>query len=245
MKPPKTKVIYEPTGPAREYTALAVNLRIGCDHGCLYCYGPRAAHKKRDEFHANIRTRSNILAFLERDATLLEGDRREILLSFFCDPYSLEEPTTGLTREALKILINHRLSFTVLTKGGTRACRDFDLLADYPKTRFGSTIVLMDQTDADHWEPNAASIKDRIKAIRTAHKKGIRTWVSLEPVIDPAQAIEIVRELHPIVGHWKIGKLNYCKEAHDVDWRRFRTEITELLDSFGADYYLKNSLARA
>ncbi len=97
--------------------------------------------------------------------------------------------------------------------------------------------------DSDHWEPNAASIADRIGAIKTAHEKGIKTWVSMEPVIDPAQAIALVKALNPVVNHWKVGKLNYNKGVCDkVDWPGFKADITSILDGLGADYYLKNSL---
>jgi DNA repair photolyase len=180
---------------------------------------------------------------LERDAILLRGDQREILLSFATDPYTPLEMNSGLTRQALEILINNDLRFTVLTKGGTRACRDFDLMEKYDKCSFGSTLVFTSQSDADYWEPCAAPLADRIEAIQIAHNKGMRTWVSLEPVIDPSQAIALVEQLHPVVDHWKIGKINHNKEAvSKVDWIGFRCEIVQLLDSLGADYYLKASL---
>jgi DNA repair photolyase len=113
---------------------------------------------------------------LEHDAGILRGDDREILLSFATDPYSPEELTTGLTRQAIEILIDNGLRFTVLTKGGTRASRDFDLLDKYEKCSFGTTLVFASQQDADYWEPRAASIADRIETLKTAHQRGIRTW---------------------------------------------------------------------
>jgi DNA repair photolyase len=39
----------------------------------------------------------------------------------------------------------------------------------------------------------------RIAAIKAAHEMGIRTWVSLEPVIDPDQALELIEQIHPFV----------------------------------------------
>ncbi len=80
----------------------------------------------------------------------------------------------------------------------------------------------------------------RIAAIKAAHEMGIRTWVSLEPVIDPDQALELIEQIHPFVDHWKVGKLNYKKL--NVNWLKFREEVTSLLVSKGADYYLKKSL---
>ena len=148
-----------------------------------------------------------------------------------------------ITRGAIRALIENDLRFTILTKGGTRATRDFDLLEGYDKARFGSTVIFTSQDDADEWETHAPSIQDRIATIEVAHAKGIKTWVSLEPVIDPEQALQLIQQIHPIVDHWKVGKLNHHPAIEKkVDWIRFREEVTALLDSLGADYYLKKSL---
>ena len=51
------------------------------------------------------------------------------------------------------------------------------------------------------------------------------------------------REIHPIVDHWKVGKLNHHKQIEQqVDWLRFREDVTALLDTLDVDYCLKNSL---
>jgi len=81
------------------------------------------------------------------------------------------------------------------------------LLWDYEKFSFGTTLIFTNQDDADKWEPNAAEIDFRIEAIKKARNKKIKTWVSLEPVIDPKQALQLIDKYHPIVDHWKIGKL--------------------------------------
>src|SRR3972149_6634508 len=44
-------VIYEPTGKAREYAELAVNLYSGCGHSCGYCYAPACLKKTRADFY--------------------------------------------------------------------------------------------------------------------------------------------------------------------------------------------------
>jgi DNA repair photolyase len=234
------RIIYEPKGRAREYCPLAANLYLNCPHGCIYCFGAAVLKKNKQVFHGLVQPKKNALYRLKNDALKLKGDPREILLSFVTDPYQPDEMDLCLTRQAIQILMNHDLYFTILTKGGMRAERDFDLLAEYDKARFGTTVVFTSQADADKWEPYAPSIDDRIIAIKHAHDRGIKTWVSLEPVIDPKQALGLIRELHPIVDHWKIGKLNYRNLP--VDWIAFRGEVQALLNSLGADYYLKRSL---
>jgi DNA repair photolyase len=237
------KIIYEPKGKAREYARLAANLYSGCSHGCKFCFGPQTLRKDKQAFSADVHPKKDALDRLQEDAIRLKGDDREILLSFVTDPYQPLEMELEITRGAIRALIENDLRFTILTKGGTRATRDFDLLEGYDKARFGSTVIFISQDDADEWEINAPSINDRINAIEVAHSRGIKTWVSLEPVIDPEQALQLIQQIHPIVDHWKVGKLNHHPAIEKkVDWIRFREEVTALLDSLGADYYLKKSL---
>ncbi len=192
------KVIYEPTGSAHEFAPLAVRLYFGgCAHGCLYCYGPQTIRRRREAFVKHARLRQDVLRCLERDAQRIRGDDREILVTFSSDPYQPLEMQFGTTRQAIQILIDNGLRVMILTKGGMRAARDFDLLETYDRCRFGTTVVFRNQADASQWELNAPPVADRIQAIHQAHGRGIKTWVSLEPVIDPDQALELIQELHP------------------------------------------------
>ena len=233
-------VIYAPKGKAGEYAGLACDIYNGCTHGCRYCY---AKHYAPADYHQAAAPQKNFIARLKQDIEQLAPDCPEILLSFHADVYQPAENDLQLTRQALEILRDADLHFTVLTKGGTRAVRDFDILEGYDKARFGTTLIFTEQADADFWEPEAASIENRIQAIIAAQSRGIPTWVSIEPVIDPVQAIKLVQAIHPFVDHWKVGKINYHKDIEDaVDWIRFRKEISDLFNDIGADFYLKNSL---
>jgi len=236
----KMDIIYEPKGKAKEYADLACEIYNGCTHGCIYCY---AKYYTQDVYYKSVRPQKNLIARLKKDVESLGVDCLEILFSFHSDVYQPLEDELKLTRAALEILRDANLPFTILTKAGTRAVRDFDILKGYDKARFGTTLIFTEQEDADYWEPAAATIEDRISAIKTAHSMGISTWVSIEPVIHPVQAIRLVKALHPFVDHWKVGKINYHKEIEDaVDWTRFREEMTSLFQGIGADFYLKKSL---
>jgi len=243
---PDERIIYEPVGEAREYAPLAINTYKGCSHGCLYCYGKqRLSQEQKQLFASNANPKKHFIEKLQYKAKKMKGDEREILLSFLGDVYQPAETELRLTREAIKILIQNDLTFTILTKGGTRAIRDFDLLQDYDKARFGTTIIFLDQKLASEWEPGAPSIRNRIKAIQTAKERGIPTWVSLEPVINPEEALRVIEELHPIVDHWKVGKINHFPEIEkEVNWKRFKQEAEALLEEVKADFYIKNSLTK-
>ena len=69
------------------------------------------------------------------------------------------------------------------------------------------------------------------------------TWVSLEPVLEPAASLEIIRETAPYVNLFKVGKLNYHPMARSIDWRAFGLAAIALLESLGKPYYIKKDLA--
>jgi len=233
-------VIYEPRGRAREYAPLAVNLYSGCEHGCVYCYAPTVLRRGAEEFHKAAVPRSNILKRLQKEGERRQGPRERVLLCFTCDPYPPETGTNQVTREAIRILKENGWPVEVLTKGGTRACRDFDLLG--PGDAFASTLTFLDPVQSAKWEPKAAPPLDRLAAIRKAYSLGIPTWVSLEPVIDPEQSLEIIRATHDMVDLYKVGKLNYHPAAQGVDWGAFGHAAEALLRRLGKRYYLKADL---
>ena len=239
------RIIYKPKSEALEYSERACNIYKGCQHACLYCFGKRRmSEQQKADYDANANPKKFFLEKLSHKASRMNGDTPEILLSFLGDVYQPAEMELMITRGALEILNANNLPYTILTKGGTRAARDFDLM-ESGTARFGTTLIFMDQTHADYWEPGAATIQDRISAIQQAHDRKIPTWVSVEPVIEPDQALKVIRELHPIVDHWKVGKINHWPDIERRhDWLQFREDARGLLDDLGADYYLKESLTK-
>ncbi len=236
------QVIYETTGRPREFSELACNIFNGCEHGCLYCFSPLVLHKDRVEFQ-KPQIRVTALDVLENaEKWKAKGETRSVLLSFTCDPYSPIEQESQLTRKCILALHEAELNVTILTKGGLRSTRDFDLLT--PKDAYATTLTCMNNDDSLYWEPNAALPAERVKALIEAHKRGIEAWVSLEPVIYPEQSQEFVRLLHKVVGHWKIGTLNYHPHGKTINWLKFGWEIKELCNKLGAIYYIKTDLAK-
>jgi DNA repair photolyase len=240
----KTSIIYESRGRAREYCELAANLYRGCSHCCTYCYAPATLRLTRDEF-CKPKVRSDVLTKFEKDAEILEreGETRSILLSFTTDPYQPLDVKEGLTRKAIKILHDHNLKVSILTKGGKRSERDFDLLVAHPDlSEYGVTLVFTDPKYQKEIEKGAASTEERIASLKAAHDLGIFTYVSLEPVWFPAQSLELIDITHKFVDFYKIGKLNYDPQQRTVDWSKFKKDLIEKLDRYGKKFYIKKSL---
>lgn len=248
-------LIYTPRGRAREYARLACNIYRGCDHQCVYCYAPGATRRSRDDFAVSS-TRNGFLKKLESEAAKYAaiGITAKVLLCFTCDPYQLLDIKEQVTRKTIQILKSRGLNVQVLTKGGGQALRDLDLFT--PQDAFGTTLTLLDNDESMKWEPRAALPGDRIRTIKRFHEAGIPTWVSLEPVLNPDVALEIIRQTHPFVDIFKVGKLNYHPLAQEIDWQKFAKEAIRLLKSVGyqrnadpdslqsGQFYVKRDLAR-
>ena len=244
-------MIYETRGRAREYFELAANLYSGCEHACAYCYGADVLRKDPKEFFGpSFPRRADVLGELAKDAARLEGnyESRHVLLSFVTDPYQPAEERFHLTRRAIEILHAANLGVAILTKGGFRATHDFDLLDG--GDLFGTTLTFMDPKLSRTWEPGAALPIDRLLSLDDAHKRGIGTWVSCEPVIDYTETLALIEATAKFVDVFKVGTLNYSgKLPRDlvpppVDWKVFAQEVVGLLDRLGANYYIKKDLAR-
>lgn len=242
------RVIYKPKGRALEYSPLACNLYMGCTHGCAYCYAPGCVRKTSEVWHNNAEERRNVVELFETDAKWLsenmpDDENRRVLFCFLSDPYQPLESKLHLTHKCLVIAKKYGIKIDILTKGSyARVSKDFQLMKD-ADVHLGITLSFVNDNIRKLWEPRASTVADRLRILKEAHKLGIYTWVSMEPVIVPEEALSVVDVAHDFVNFWKVGKLNHNKKVEDsVDWARFRDDVTNRLHRFRAKYYIKNDL---
>jgi len=239
------KIIYQPKGRALEYSPLACNQYMGCTHGCKYCYAQGCMRTSSLKWMSNVYIRKDVLENFEKDARKIENSSKRILFSFLSDPYQPIEKEHHITRKCLELVAKYNLQSSILTKGSRDLIeQDFDLYHK-ARTQLGITISFSKDETRQQWEPNASTIHDRLELLKEAHKDGIYTWVSLEPVIDPKEALEVLHAAHPYVSFWKIGKLNHNKTIEkQVDWKRFLLSAKTFLNEVHAKYYIKKDLAK-
>lgn len=233
------KPIYVPKGKAKEYGDYAINIYTGCPHECYYCFAPNVLHRERVKFHSCVAPRENIVEETRKQIEREGITGKLIHLCFTCDPYPKGYDSTA-TREIIKILKESGNHVQILTKNGADAMRDFDLLdsGDW----FGVTYAGYEGIDFTHTpksEPNASAPIERLQALDIAHKRGIRTWVSCEPVLDAKSIIMLIAEAD-YIDLWKVGKLNYYPS--DIDWGAFGRLAEAALICKGRKYYIKESL---
>lgn len=238
-------LIYEPQGRAAEYCKLACNVYSGCSGGCSYCWVPKMPYAKPYHEFVKPSVRPHFLGMLEREAAAKErrGEAGgQVLLSFTCDPYQPLELERKQTLGAINVLHAHGYKVCVLTKGGSRSLRDIGLFGE--GDAYAATLTLTHDAASREWEPGAALPADRMFALKTFHDRGIYTWVSLEPVLDPEATKNIVKTTYPYVDEYRVGKLNYHPRANTIDWRKFANEIVELFGKLNCKYYIKQDLRK-
>ena len=217
--------IYKPKGAAAEYGDYALNIYTGCPHRCFYCYVPSVLRKDRQTFHSCVEPRKNIVLEAARQIERERITGKTIHLCFTCDPYPTGYDTTP-TREIIKLLKDSGNHVQILTKGDGRW--DFDLLDG--EDWYGITLDGSVSSDRSIW------------ALKEAHRRGIKTWISFEPVIDADEVLELIEALAPFTDKMKIGKLNY--HPSDINWADFGRRAEALCQSLGVDYYIKDSLRK-
>lgn len=121
------KPIYTPSGKAKEYGDYALNIYTGCPHRCFYCYTPNVLHRDRQQFHELVEPRKNIVEETRKQIEREGITGKLIHLCFTCDPYPKGYDSMP-TREIIKILKDSGNKVQILTKNGSDAIRDFDLL---------------------------------------------------------------------------------------------------------------------
>ncbi len=237
-------IIYPPRGQAGEYAPLATNPYRGCGHGCSYCYVPRVTKQPRPEFDAGAVERKTFLIALQKDAAkyLAFALTGQVMLSFTTDPYHPGDNT--LTREVLDMLQRYGLGICTLTKGGQRALRDIDLFRK-DRDAFASTLTTLDNDFSLKWERAAALPADRIATLEAFAKRGIFTWVSLEPTLDLDSSLAIVDRTHEFVDLYKVGRANYVPTITQVlDWESYTLRMIEKLQRLGKKHYIKRDLQK-
>ncbi len=228
------KPIYTPSGKAKEYADLALNIYTGCPHRCFYCFAPGVLHRTREEFHSHVEPRKNIVEETRKQIEREGITGQTINLCFTCDPYPMGYDTS-VTREIIKVLKESGNHVQILTKGD--GSRDFDLLdgGDW----YGVTVSCWDGMAAEE-EPDAIRPSRRVEIAAAAKERGIKTWVSFEPVLDDGLILRTIFSTKFIFDRVKIGKLNYWPS--DINWAEFGRQAEALCQELGLDYTIKQGL---
>lgn len=133
---------------------------------------------------------------------------------------------------AIKILIENKLNFSILTEEAENVIKYLGHLKGYNKARFGTKLL-------SNQNGNRLNLEDSplffgIESLREANKLGIKTWVDLDHPSESALTKKLVRELYQVVDQWKINGAKFdVKPESKSDLKKFEENNAGLLDSLG------------
>lgn len=236
--------IYTPNGKAREYSPLALNYYSGCSHRCFYCYVPRMMKVFNSSYNHSNNEYKDKMNEISTSAKKNYNTNSQVLLSFTTDPYCELDNKVMATRDVLQILYDNRIPTAILSKGGNRLLRDIDLFKKFKNNiKVGATIVVYDDNISMQYESGAPVTSERIESLRKISEVGIKTWISMEPVIIPDQSFKVVEATYNFVDHYRIGKLNGFKVLEDrYDWKQYTIDVVKYCRDRNIKFYIKKSL---
>lgn len=203
-RPRTDGIVRTPEFQKKGLATYAVNVGLGCGHGCYYCSSPslRRTHPEfqrleQTAFTTGIaifdpktpeRLRQNIPTLTEEDV---------VQICTLDDAWSPEARQHNLGRQCLEVVLQETLAqVRVLTKSH-HLREDFDLIR---KHRDRVIVGLSTGTPVSHEnlaqviEPNASSISQRLAVLQHARKLRLRTFGMLCPVLpgigDSREALE-------------------------------------------------------
>jgi DNA repair photolyase len=190
---------------------------------------------------------SNALELLDKEIPKYKNKIKYVHLCFSTDPFMYEqEQVCNLSLKIIDKLNTNNIRCTVLTKGifpselGNR--NGFSSANEY-----GITLVSLSETFREEFEPNSAKFTDRIDALNYLHRKGFKTWVSMEPYPTPnliKQDLMEILEAVSFVDKIVFGRLNYNAKSSEFKYsKEFYNSLASSVINFckrnRIDYHIK------
>lgn len=259
------KCLYTPGGAAREYAAVGCNFYRGCPFQCNYCYNRKGLTAKvnglpyallEDSF-TKLSNRAKKYRDMQAEDYALATFKKEvdkwydhllrygIFFSFSTDP--LTPDTALLTTKAAFYAAQKGIDVKILTKnaGATSAIfRPFLNFAHNSHIAIGFTL-----TGRDDVEPYAPSNAERVETLKLLHQWGLKTFVSIEPIVDFDSSMRMIEATAGYADQHLIGlmsnrKANGFESYDDKACDAFLHKTALLALDSGMKIYWKESIRK-
>lgn len=210
--------MYENVTGAREWSDASFNFCSGCINGCKGCWASKLA-ENRGQVERCQWADMNIKPYdIPTMAGKIEYWKRQTV-SKVCDGWLMFPSTHDIFSEnidiylvILKKLVQAGQQVLVVTKS-RKDCmsRLLEEVAEYRELiDIRITIDAKNNDILRYWNGNAPLFEERFECLKMAYEKGFTTSISMEPNLDSANTVTLVRELKPYVrGSIWIGKLDF------------------------------------
>jgi len=210
------------------------NTYRGCEHNCIYC-NARYTHEylglPTGEFSYKIIVKDNAAEVLDKEFIKISS-KMTVNLATVTDPYQPAENRFRITREVLKVFLNHHYPLMLTTKSHL-VLRDLDILIEIAQTGFLNVVITLPTLNEDlrkKIEPRAPSVEKRLDVIEKLHESGIVVGVTAIPLLPYISDNE--KEIEKIIKVVAEAGADYFI----VDMLNFRGEVRDRFMKFLRDY---------
>lgn len=208
----------------KEWAKKNANCVTGCSHDCRYCYaranGMRFHRVTVEDWHEE-RIRDHDVKKKHRK---VEGTPEGGTDIMFPTTHDLTPNTLNACLTVLGHILAPGNSVLITSKPHLECIQAVcDQFAAHNRAgtnliMFRFTIGAMDNAVLRYWDRNAPLFKERLASLIHAFRKGFRTSVSVEPMLDSDHVVELFHAIKPYVTNsiW-IGKMNKVRQRVAID----------------------------
>ncbi|MDB5227095.1 MAG: Radical domain protein, partial [Bacteroidota bacterium] len=242
------KTIVNPVKSQDIRAEYSMNPYEGCEHGCSYCYArnthPYWGYNAGLDFERVILVKKNAPALLKQTISKKSWVPSPIMFSGNTDCYQPIERKLEITRNMLKVLLEHRHPVCTISKNSLIQ-RDIDILSEMASMNLAHcvmSITTLDEEIRRKMEPRTASAIKRLQTVEALTKAGIPVTVNIAPIIPGLTDTEIFAIAKQASEYGALG-INYTilrlpgeVEAVFTDWvtRAFPMRKDKILNQTAA-----------
>jgi len=195
---------------------------------------------------------TNALELLDKEIPKYKNKIKYVHLCFSTDPFMYnQEQVCDLSLKIIDKLNLNKIRCTVLTKGifPKEVVKRNGFSAN---NEYGITLVSLDEKFKKDFEPNSAPFQSRIRSLEYLHKKGFKTWVSMEPYPTPnliRQDLIKILDTVSFVDRIIFGRLNYNVKSSEFKYTKefynsLALSVIKFCKRHGIDYHIKQGTQR-
>jgi DNA repair photolyase len=206
--------IMKKTKGTKEWAIKNINIQVGCENGCKYCYAEGIANRfkrlENREWNKPIKNKKAIS----------KGYRKILGRIMFPSSHDITPNNVKDCLIVLKKMLKSKNEVLIVTKPNFDCIKElcYELRDFKDQILFRFTINTFNEYLSVKYEPNAPSPKERFLSLQYAYNKGFNTSISAEPYLFGFNSytnhpIPFLKEIYPFITHtiW-VGPMNkrYC-----------------------------------
>ena len=209
----------------KEWTANSFNCCTGCSNNCRYCYAKGMAIR----FKRLTAEEWSIERVRQKDVDKRRGQYAGRVM--FPSSHDITPGNFEACMTVLDKLIGAGNQVLIVSKPRFDIIRDIclEFREDRDKIMFRFTIGAMNDDVLKFWEPGAPSFAERLDSLTYAFCSGYKTSVSIEPMLDSDNVLDLVLAVEPFATDsiW-LGKMNHIGKNIVIDSPEMKAAVRRI-----------------